>query len=62
MSFNLTDWNRLTPSGPHYQSPHSTRSMRYADVVTNGTNTNLYYEYAKPDGSHDLRVLPVRSL
>ena len=59
MSFNLTDWIRLTPNGPLYSSPHRTGSMRYVDAITVGDETLLYYEYARPDGAHDLRVSTV---
>ncbi len=59
MSFDLTSWLRLTPDGPLYRSPHASGSMRYTDVVTTGPRPLLYYEYARPDGSHDLRVIPL---
>ena len=59
MSFDLTNWLRLTPDGPLYRSPHASGSMRYTDVVTTGPRPLLYYEYARPDGSHDLRVIPI---
>jgi hypothetical protein len=49
-------WTRLTPRGPRLTSPHATGALRYVDHVLLGSDLLLYYEYARADGSHELRV------
>jgi hypothetical protein len=56
LSSGLTGWLRLTPDGPALTSPHATGSLRYVDAVTADDATYFYYEYARPDGAHELRV------
>jgi hypothetical protein len=60
VSFDLSRWHRLTADNPWARAPHSTGSLRYMDVVTVGEELLLYYEYARPDGSHELRMNRVR--
>jgi hypothetical protein len=36
-------------------SPHATGSLRYLDALDLRERL-LYYEYARPDGSHELRL------
>lgn len=55
-SLDLTHWLRLTPKGPVLASPHASGSVRYLDTVADGDGVRFYYEYAREDGSHDLRV------
>ena len=55
-SYDLRTWRRLTPEGPWVVSPHGTESVRYVDVVADGSGWLYYYEMARADGSHDLRV------
>ncbi|MGP3910280.1 hypothetical protein [Nonomuraea sp. 10N515B] len=56
LSFNLIDWQRLTPAGPWVTSGTNTGSIRYMDVVPVGEQWWLYYEMTRADGSHELRV------
>jgi hypothetical protein len=55
-SDDLTRWTRLTPEAPWVSSPHASGSLRYVDAVEVGEELWLYYEYARADGAHDLRV------
>lgn len=60
VSVDLRTWRRVTTDGPALVSPHATGSLRYVDAVRAGGSWWAYYEYARPDGSHELRrnVLP----
>lgn len=55
-SFDLHNWVRTTTSGPFVLSPHAQRTIRYLEVVPRDDALFYYYEYARPDGSHELRV------
>ena len=55
-SFNLRDFHRVSREGPLFQTPENARSVRYFDVVYLSSVMYFYYEMARPDGSHDLRV------
>lgn len=46
----------LTSDGPALVSPHATGSLRYVDAVQLQDRIHYYYEYARADGSHELRV------
>ncbi|MBO1419482.1 hypothetical protein, partial [Streptomyces sp. FH025] len=48
-STDLRTWRRLTPDGPWL-------GVRYADLVSARGRWYLYYEWTRPDGSHELRV------
>ena len=59
VSSNLRRWECLSPSGPILTSPHSSGSLRYMDAQpVNGSaeSLNLFYEFARADSSHDLRL------
>lgn len=60
ISYDLRHWNRLTAGGPWVVSPHGTGSLRYLDAVPVGDELWLYYEYARADGAHELRLSQVR--
>lgn len=60
VSHDLRHWDRLTPDGPWVVSPHGTGSLRYLDAVPVGDELWLYYEYARADGAHELRLSQVR--
>ena len=55
VSVDLRTWRRVTTTGPALVSPHATGSLRYADVSRYGGRWWVYYEYARADGSHELR-------
>jgi hypothetical protein len=56
LSSDLTRWQRLTPDAPWRESPHASGSLRYLDAIELEGTWCLYYEYARADGSHELRV------
>jgi hypothetical protein len=55
-SADLQTWNSLSPDGPALASPHASGSLRYVDAQILGDQANLFYEFARSDGSHDLRL------
>jgi hypothetical protein len=55
-SQDLRTWERLSADGPWLVSPHASGSLRYADALERGGERWIYYEYARPDGSHELRL------
>jgi hypothetical protein len=55
-SFDLRRWERLTVTGPALTSPHASGALRYIDALPVGREIFFYYEYARPDGSHELRL------
>lgn len=56
ISHDLRHWHRLTASEPWMVSPHGTGSLRYLDAVPVGDELRLYFEYARSDGAHELRM------
>jgi len=56
ITFDLHTYHTLTPEGPALVSPHGSGSLRYVDVVPVGHELFYYYEMARPDGGHELRV------
>ncbi len=56
LTFDLRNYIRVSVDAPLLKSPHSTGSLRYMDAVDMGSEILLYYEYARPDGSHELRM------
>ncbi len=59
-SFDLRAWHRVTRSGPLMHQPHASGALRYFDVLDVGHRRLVYYETARPDGSHDLRVFEMQ--
>lgn len=57
VSGDLRRWESRSPAGPALVSPHATTSLRYVDAKTDGRAWYLFYEFARADGSHDLRVV-----
>lgn len=60
ISHDLRHWDRLTADGPWVVAPHGTGSLRYLDAVPVGDELWLYFEYARADGAHELRLSKVR--
>jgi len=56
-STDLESWRCLTPGGPALVSANTSGSLRYVDAIPVGDDLFLYYEFARVDGSHDLRVV-----
>jgi hypothetical protein len=55
-SHDLRNWQRVTQAGPLMTSPRQGGALRYFDVLDLPRATHFYYEMARPDGSHDLRL------
>jgi hypothetical protein len=56
-SHDLRVFRRATPDGPLFVQPDASGACRYFDVLDVGSATYFYYETARRDGSHDLRVV-----
>lgn len=56
VSSDLRSWRPLTAHGPALTSPHASGSLRYLDAVATDRGTWAFYEFARADGAHDLRV------
>jgi hypothetical protein len=56
VTFDLKNYYSLSTSGPSLISPHGSGSLRYIDVSAVGHELFYYYEIARPDGAHELRV------
>ena len=50
------NYQHVTDKAPILVSPHASGSLRYMDVVRLGEDIYYYYEYARADGSHELRM------
>lgn len=46
----------LTPDASILTSPHATGSLRYVDAIQFPDRIHYYYEYARENGSHELRM------
>ena len=55
-SGDLRRWERLSVDRPWLVSPHASGSLRYVDVLERDGTWWLYYEVARADGSHELRL------
>ncbi len=55
-SQDLRKWEVLTPDSPGLVSPNASGSLRYLDAHVQGRDACLFYEFARPDGAHDLRL------
>lgn len=56
VSSDLRTWHTLTASGPALTSPHASGSLRYLDAVATSEGVWAFYESARADGAHELRV------
>jgi predicted GH43/DUF377 family glycosyl hydrolase len=57
VSSDLRHWQSLsTAAGPLLTSPHASGSLRYMDAQIVDEQAFLFYEFARPDGAHDLRL------
>lgn len=56
VSLDLIHWQRLTHDGPYVVSPHATGSLRYLHPLELENEWRYYYEYARADGAHEIRM------
>jgi len=61
ITFDLMKYHHVTEKAPLLVSPHASGSLRYMDVVRLNEDIYYYYEYARPDGSHELRMNKVKA-
>jgi hypothetical protein len=54
ISHDLERWTRVSTNGPWVVSDHG--AIRYLDAIVVGDEIWYYYEYTRPDGSHELRM------
>lgn len=59
MSSDLRSWNRVSTDGPAAGPNGGPGSVRYAEAVQGSDWVRFYYEYTRPDGSHELRTVRV---
>lgn len=57
VSDDLRTWKSLSPNGPALISPHASTSLRYMEAKRANGKWHLFYEFARPDGAHDLRLV-----
>jgi hypothetical protein len=57
ISDDLRIWRSISTGGPAFTSPHASKSVRYFDVKRAGDDWNVFYEFAREDGAHDLRMI-----
>lgn len=55
-STDLLTWRLLSTDTAVLRSPNGSHSLRYLDMLSVGHEIFAYYELAKEDGSHELRV------
>lgn len=56
ISFDFMHWQKVSIRNPVLTSPYSSHSLRYMDIVPFEDRIYFYYEYAREDGSHELRL------
>lgn len=52
-SRDLRQWERISVDGPAIGTARGPGGVRYVDITEAG---DVFYEYTRPDGAHDLRV------
>jgi hypothetical protein len=57
VSNDLRRWETKSPDGPKFTSPHASTSLRYVDAKFANGRWHLFYEFARPDGAHDMRMI-----
>lgn len=57
VSADLRTWRSMSPNGPAFTSPHASTSLRYVDAKYAAGKWYLFYEFARPDAAHDLRLV-----
>lgn len=56
VSHDLRTFTRVSVDEPALVSTHASGSLRYLDALVQGGHLWCYYEYAREDGSHELRL------
>jgi hypothetical protein len=53
---DLTRWTTRSEAGPALESAHATRALRYASGLGFRGRTHFFFEAARADGAHELRL------
>lgn len=56
VSLDLERFHKLSDDAPLLVSPLATGALRYMDAVVVGDEVLYYYEYARADGAHEIRM------
>lgn len=56
ISFDLIHYDKVTEEKSLLSSPHASGSLRYMDSIIVNNEIYYYYEYARENGSHELRM------
>ncbi|MBT4503925.1 MAG: hypothetical protein HOC74_39695 [Gemmatimonadetes bacterium] len=56
VSFDLRQFTRITEEGPVLVSTQGTGCLRYLSAVPVGEKIYYFYEYAREDEAHELRL------
>ncbi len=56
ISLDLKNYEKISTSSPVLVSPYASKSLRYMDVVQFEDSIYFYYEFAREDGSHEIRM------
>lgn len=56
ITYDLRHFTKVSIEQPFLSSQHASGALRYVDVVPFPERVLYYYEYARPDGSHELRL------
>ena len=54
---DLITWKSLTPKGPAWVSPHASGSLRYVEAREREDQVVMFFEVARADGAHELRMM-----
>lgn len=54
---DLRRWDSISPRAPAFISPWGSGSIRYVDAKLARGTWHLFYEFAREDGAHDLRLI-----
>jgi hypothetical protein len=57
VSDDLRNWEPRSPTEPVFTSPHTSTSLRYMDAKFGNGSWHLFYEFARADGAHDMRMI-----
>ncbi len=60
ISFDLMHYQKITKEEPLLVSPHASGCLRYMDCIIVHGELYYYYEYARENGSHEVRMNKVR--
>jgi hypothetical protein len=56
VSVDLKRFHKLSDDAPLLVSPEASGALRYMDAALVGDEVLYYYEYAKADGAHEIRM------